>query len=312
MDVWMGNSLFSGNFFRGCIVWRRQRQGSVLPCDTGAVGWCAQRQVNVKEAGGKEIWAKKMQAVHLQNSGGTPGAHVLYWGLLGNFFSRSAGVQEHSNALIFSVWKVSDPSDSKRRNTACSEITQMRCELSCVPVDHFGMIPLETTRPPSVQDLHVLPLKPGNLPHIVGCFTPPLHWDYGAGNGIRKPTTPKEAEALGHKEFSAALVLPRSPAACWVMGFLIIPNKYKPGGWIVHSNNSPANINIPLLVIRRRSLSSPLKCFACIQDSCCKKFCKASVSVCFPLNYFQIPICRVCRAHSELHGRKRRWVEPSP
>lgn len=48
----------------------------MLPCDTGAAGGCAQRQVNVKEAG-KEIWAKKVQAVHLQNAGGTPGAHVL-------------------------------------------------------------------------------------------------------------------------------------------------------------------------------------------------------------------------------------------
>lgn len=65
----------------------------------------------VKEAGGKEIWAKKVQIVHLQNSGGTPGAHVLYWGLLGNFSIWSGSVQEHSNAVIFSVWKVSEPSD---------------------------------------------------------------------------------------------------------------------------------------------------------------------------------------------------------
>lgn len=102
--------------------------------------------------------------------------------------------------------------------------------LLCVPVDPFGITPLVTTRPASFQDLHVLHLKLGHLPVIVRYFTPPPHWDYGAGNGIRKPSTPKEAGALGHKEFSAVLVLPRSPAAQWVMGFLIIPNKYKPGG----------------------------------------------------------------------------------
>lgn len=64
---------FSANFFCGCIVRSKQRKCRVLPCDTGAVGWCAQREVNVKEAGGKEIWAKKVQGVHLQNSGGHQG-----------------------------------------------------------------------------------------------------------------------------------------------------------------------------------------------------------------------------------------------
>lgn len=184
----------------------------------------------MKEAGGKEIWAKKVRGVHLQNSGGTPGAHVLYWDLLGNFFICSAGVQEHNNALVFSAWEVSVAPDSKRRNTVCPKIIQIRCELSYVPVDPFGLTLLVIMRPQSVQDLHVLQLKLGHVPDIARYFTPPLHWDYRAGNGIRKPTTPKEAGALWHKEFSAVLVLPKSPAARWVMGFLIIPNKYKPGG----------------------------------------------------------------------------------
>lgn len=155
---------------------------------------------------------------------------MLCWGLLGNFFIWSAGVQEHKNALTFSAWEVSVPSGSKRKNTACSTIIQMSCERSCVPVDPFGMTPLVTTRPSSVRDLHVLHPKLGRLPIIVRYFTPPIHWDCGAGNGMRKPTTPKGAGALGHKEFSAVLALPRSPAARWVMGFLIIPHKYKPGG----------------------------------------------------------------------------------
>lgn len=64
----------------------------MLPCDSGAGGWCAQRQENVKEADGKEIWAKKVQAVHLQNSGGTPGAQVLHWGLLSTFSTTQCDV----------------------------------------------------------------------------------------------------------------------------------------------------------------------------------------------------------------------------
>lgn len=56
---------------------------------------------------------------------------MLCWGLLGNFFIWSAGVQEHKNALTFSAWEVSVPSGSKRKNTACSTIIQMSCERSC-------------------------------------------------------------------------------------------------------------------------------------------------------------------------------------
>lgn len=137
---------------------------------------------------------------------------------------------------------------------------------------------------------------------------PPLLWDSGAGTGLGNPQRSRSPWAPG----VFCLVLPRSPAAWWVMGFLIIPNKYKPGGWIMHDNNSPANINIPLLVIKCLSLSSPLNMLCMFPGLLLQKFCKALVSVCFPLNCFQIPICRVCWARSELCGRKRRWVEQSP
>lgn len=176
----------------------------MLPCDTGAAG-CAQRQVNVKEAG-KEIWTKRCKQCTCRILGEHQG-HMCCTGSPWLLFQLFAGVQEHKNALIISAGEISVPSDSKW-SSACSKIIQVRWELSCVPVDP------ETGASPRHSE--VLPSSPS-----LGLWS---------RSGIGKPTTPKAAGAPGHQEFSAVLVLPRSPAAWWVMGFLIIPNKYKPGG----------------------------------------------------------------------------------
>lgn len=51
------------------------------------------------------------------------------------------GIQEQNNVLIFGAWEVSVPSEPNG-GAWLALIIQARCELSCVPMDPFGVDPI--------------------------------------------------------------------------------------------------------------------------------------------------------------------------